>query len=83
MSNLADLMEKHADELAALEVLDVGELFHMVIISIRVIKIHHVGKVFSKALAMDVAASVSTVRYYAGWADKVQGKTLEVCLFLL
>jgi aldehyde dehydrogenase (NAD+) len=26
----------------------------------------------------DVGGTVSTLRYYAGWADKIQGKTIEV-----
>jgi aldehyde dehydrogenase (NAD+) len=35
------------------------------------------GKTFSWAKNVDVAASIGTVRYYAGWADKIQGKTIE------
>lgn len=30
------------------------------------------------AKAGDVASVVVTIRYYAGWADKIQGKTIEV-----
>ena len=30
------------------------------------------------AKAADVASVVATFRYYAGWADKIQGKTIEV-----
>lgn len=25
---------------------------------------------------MDVASSIATLRYYAGWADKIHGKTI-------
>ena len=56
---LADLIEKHADELAALEALDNG-------------------KPFQVAKAVDVAASAGCYRYFAGWADKVHGKTIPI-----
>jgi aldehyde dehydrogenase (NAD+) len=35
------------------------------------------GKTFSWAKNVDIAASIATIRYYAGWADKMQGKTIE------
>jgi aldehyde dehydrogenase (NAD+) len=56
---LADLIEKHADELAALESLDNG-------------------KPLAIAKAVDVAATVGCFRYFAGWADKVHGKTIPI-----
>jgi aldehyde dehydrogenase (NAD+) len=56
---LADLIEKHADELAMLESLDNG-------------------KPYSVAKAVDVPATVACYRYFAGWADKVQGKTIPI-----
>jgi aldehyde dehydrogenase (NAD+) len=59
MNRLADLIEKHADELAALESLDNG-------------------KPVTVAKAVDVAATVGCYRYFAGWADKVQGKTIPI-----
>jgi len=52
MYKLADLMEKHKDELATLEALDNG-------------------KPKSFAGAADVPLSIKTIRYYAGWADKI------------
>ena len=36
------------------------------------------GKPYHVAKAGDLALSVATYRYYAGWADKVQGKTIPV-----
>jgi aldehyde dehydrogenase (NAD+) len=57
MLKLADLMEKNADELAALESLDNGKPIN-----------------FSKAA--DVPLAVACIRYYAGWADKIHGRTL-------
>jgi aldehyde dehydrogenase (NAD+) len=59
LHRLADLIEKNADELAALESLDNG-------------------KPVSVAKAVDVAASAGCYRYFAGWADKVQGKTIPI-----
>jgi aldehyde dehydrogenase (NAD+) len=59
LHRLADLIEKNADELAALESLDNG-------------------KPLSIAKAVDVAATVGCFRYFAGWSDKVHGKTIPV-----
>ncbi|KAK0386924.1 hypothetical protein NLU13_5237 [Sarocladium strictum] len=36
------------------------------------------GKPYSEALAGDVVESYSVIRYYAGWADKIQGTTIPV-----
>jgi aldehyde dehydrogenase (NAD+) len=59
MNKLADLIEKHADELARLEALDNGKPYRM-------------------ALAADLPLTVACYRYYAGWADKVQGRTIPI-----
>lgn len=59
MFKLADLVEKHTDELAALESLDNG-------------------KPVSYAKNADLALVVRTLRYYAGWADKIHGKTIPI-----
>jgi aldehyde dehydrogenase (NAD+) len=59
LHRLADLIEKHADELARLESLDNG-------------------KPVSVAKAVDVAATVGCFRYFAGWADKIHGKTIPI-----
>ncbi|OJA09451.1 hypothetical protein AZE42_02624 [Rhizopogon vesiculosus] len=37
----------------------------------------NVGKAFNMARIMDVGGAVGVLRYYAGWADKIQGKTIE------
>jgi len=36
------------------------------------------GKPFLVAKAADLALTVACYRYYAGWADKLQGKTIPV-----
>lgn len=59
MLRFADLIEKHTDELAALEALDNGK-------PAKIAKI------------ADIPLVVNTIRYYAGWADKIHGKTLPI-----
>ena len=59
MNKLADLIEKHKEELAELESLDNGKPYHV-------------------ALAADLPLTIACYRYYAGWADKIQGKTIPV-----
>src|SRR6266852_852042 len=59
MHRLADLIEQHIDELAALESLDNG-------------------KPIRDARAADLPLTVKCYRYYAGWADKIHGKTIPV-----
>ncbi|KAF9441860.1 aldehyde dehydrogenase ALDH67 [Macrolepiota fuliginosa MF-IS2] len=39
----------------------------------------NVSKHYHMALGMDLMFSIQTLRYYAGWLDKIQGKTIEVC----
>jgi len=36
------------------------------------------GKPVGVALAVDLPASISHLRYFAGWADKIHGKTMEI-----
>ncbi|MGA2184002.1 MAG: aldehyde dehydrogenase family protein [Bryobacteraceae bacterium] len=59
LNRLADLIEKHADELAQLESFDNG-------------------KPVAVARAADLPLTIACYRYYAGWADKVQGKTIPI-----
>jgi aldehyde dehydrogenase (NAD+) len=59
INKLADLIEKHQEELAALETLDNG-------------------KPLKDSLAADLPLTIKCYRYYAGWADKIHGKTIPV-----
>ena len=36
------------------------------------------GKPFSFSKAADIALTIKTYRYYAGWADKIHGKTIPI-----
>lgn len=58
MLRLADLIEKHADELAQIETLDNG-------------------KPINESRYVDVPQTVETFRYYAGWATKLEGETIN------
>jgi aldehyde dehydrogenase (NAD+) len=35
------------------------------------------GKTFAWARSVDVTFSIETIRYYAGWADKIHGQVIE------
>jgi aldehyde dehydrogenase (NAD+) len=59
LNRLADLIEKDADHLAALEAMDNGKPFHI-------------------AKTLDVAKTVACYRYFAGWCDKIQGRTVPI-----
>src|SRR5262245_61521805 len=59
LHKLADLIEQHQDELAALESLDNG-------------------KPYRDASTADLPLTIKCYRYYAGWADKVHGKTIPI-----
>ena len=56
---LADLIEQHAGELAALETLDNG-------------------KPINDSRNIDLPLVIECYRYYAGWADKIEGRTIPV-----
>jgi aldehyde dehydrogenase (NAD+) len=59
LHRLADLLEQHQEELAALESLDNG-------------------KPYRDAATVDLPLTIKCYRYYAGWSDKVQGKTIPI-----
>jgi len=56
---LADVIERHIDELVALETLDNG-------------------KPISDSRNIDLPLAIECYRYYAGWADKIEGCTIPV-----
>lgn len=75
LNKLADLLEAHTEEFAALEALNVGMSFVRVTLNASKIL---TGKSFNFAKSVDLSISIGAIRYYGGWADKVQGKTIEV-----
>lgn len=76
---LANLIDQNKEELAALEALDNGKqscLYKRDSGSRRIPS----GKAYMMALHGDMPMCVSTLKYFAGWADKIHGQTLEVCV---
>ncbi|XP_027340278.1 aldehyde dehydrogenase family 2 member C4-like [Abrus precatorius] len=59
MMKWAELIDENVDELAALETIDAGKLYH-----------------FNKVV--EIPAAASTLRYYAGAADKIHGEVLKM-----
>jgi aldehyde dehydrogenase (NAD+) len=59
LNRLADLIEEHKEELAALETLDNG-------------------KPITDSLNADLPLVIDCYRYYAGWSDKIEGKTIPI-----
>ena len=57
LNRLADLLEKHQEELIALESLNAG-------------------KPISSVRRQDMPAAIDTLRYYAGWTDKIIGQVI-------
>lgn len=57
LAKLADLFEKNADKLAAVESLDNGKAMSMA--------------------QVDVKMAAGCLRYYGGWADKIEGKVID------
>ncbi|KAI9844973.1 MAG: aldehyde dehydrogenase (NAD(P)(+)) ald5 [Sclerophora amabilis] len=57
LTNLANLLEKNLDTLAAIEALDNGKALSMA--------------------KVDVGMAAGCIRYYGGWADKVEGKVID------
>jgi aldehyde dehydrogenase (NAD+) len=64
-------MEKHCDELAALEALDNGMLSDGSVYQYLVLIHAYLGKTFGWAKNADLNGSIFTIKYYAGWADKI------------
>ena len=80
LNNLANLIEKNIEEFAALEALNGGESFSAPRSGAPLNNSHQLwlGKTYKQARTVDVPSAIGTLRYYAGWADKNHGQTLEV-----
>lgn len=75
MNKLADLIEANKVTFATIDAWDNGTsaLDSPPIPSTRLLVL---GKSYTEALGTDLIEAVSTIRYYAGWADKVSGQTI-------
>ncbi len=75
LNKLGSLMDKYHDELAAIEALDNG-LFVSSYCTYHVVDCI-TGKTFGWAKGTDTAFAIQTIKYYAGWADKISGQVIE------
>jgi aldehyde dehydrogenase (NAD+) len=75
MSKLAVLMEEHIAEFAALDALANGVLLPL---SSSLRGSYLAGKAYNTAYGRDNKGAIAVMQYYAGWADKINGKTIEV-----
>ena len=83
MNKFANLMEEHIDEICALEALDTGMLTRPNPCRDRRVISLTAGKNFAIIKQYDFQVSLQSIRYFAGWADKHCGKTMEVGLVVL
>lgn len=72
-------MEEHQDELAALEALNAGASARDAVDLYSAEAISLPGKVFTHAKLFELPGAIAFTRYFAGWADKNHGQTIEVC----
>ena len=84
LNNLADLMERDRVYLAVRELENCdGSVVNynfvlLFLFFLKSLETLNNGKPYSAAYAADLALSIKCLRYYAGWADKIQGKTIPV-----
>lgn len=60
------------DQVAILNLLD------LLILHLQTMETMDTGKPFLQSFFIDLEGSIKTLRYYAGWADKIHGKTMPV-----
>lgn len=79
MMKLADLMEQNKELLATIDAWDNGKCQTTKVDTLLFLAdlIPFAGKTYSEALNTDLPEAILTIRYYAGWADKNYGQTIE------
>lgn len=60
------------DQVAILNLLD------LLTLHLQTMETMDTGKPFLQSFFIDLEGSIKTLRYYAGWADKIHGKTMPV-----
>ncbi len=50
----------------------------LVLLILQTLETLDTGKPFLQSFFIDLDGSIKTLRYYAGWADKIHGKSLPV-----
>ena len=78
MNKLADLIEANKEILAAVDSFDNGAYAHSHDPKTNTSNtISTPGKPYAVALTEDLPETITTFRYYAGWADKIFGQTIS------
>ena len=77
MYKLVELMEKHVDELSAIESIDAGMCSGTHLSFLVLILPTNQGKQFMAAKMFDITMAINNMRYFAGWADKNSGQMFE------
>lgn len=79
MFKLAGLLEEHKETLATIETWDNGKILPKTeILDIEIVDaIEWLGKPYQVALNSDLAETISTIKYYAGYADKIHGQVID------
>lgn len=81
MNRLAGLMEKNKELLATIDTWDNGSILPETLFCSMVYRpsslTPHSGKPYKDALDGDLPEAIGTIRYYAGWADKIFGQTIS------
>lgn len=83
MSRLADLMERDKHIFATIDAWDNGTIvppttaYYPGLGRLSELTGIFVGKTYQEALENDIPEAISVIRYYAGWADKTYGQTIN------
>ena len=77
MHKLADLIEQNRELLATIDAWDNGASIPIPQFLAQLTVCPYPGKTYADALDGDLVESITTFRYYAGWADKVFGQTIS------
>jgi aldehyde dehydrogenase (NAD+) len=55
-----------------------GDLMQRDIVQLATLESLDNGKPYQLSLNFDLPTAIDTIKYYAGWADKIQGKTIAI-----
>jgi aldehyde dehydrogenase (NAD(P)+) len=74
MLALADLIDQHKEVLATIETWDNGN--SLCLAFVYLLTFPSLGKPYNASLEDDLNEVINTIKYFAGWADKVHGQTV-------
>lgn len=77
MYKLSQLVEEHKETLATIETWDNGTTSSKLELKKNAKHVTTTGKPYSVALNEDLGEVSGTIKYYAGWADKITGQVID------